>query len=136
VAEKRIVTWAAKRAMSDPSFLGFDLREYCQIAGVTEDDLSNALNCSTDGFNSLTLCLRPVPGSPTFRTDVERIATHCGAKPQRLMEVLREVDSIRSMRIGPVPRAPFSDGQAALLMAARDRLDRKRGHSRNRKPKG
>ena len=121
MSEKSIFALAARKAMSDPMFLGHDLREYCRSYGMLEEGLSKELKCSVDTIDKLSLCLRPISESSTFRADVERISAHCGVDGQRLMEMLREVDSVRRMRCAPAPHGSFSAGPNGLLMAARDR---------------
>lgn len=125
MSEESIFALAARKAMSDPMFLGHDLYEYCVTNGLGLEALSRELNCSVATIDKLSLCLRPIPESSTFRKDVERISTHCGVDGQKLVEMLREVDSVRSMRNAPIPKDSSQSDRNALLMAARDRRIRR-----------
>jgi hypothetical protein len=131
VAERDILHWAAKRAATEPWLLGYELREYRELNDVTEDDLAVALDCSRDALLSLALCRRPNPDASSFRADVEQIALHCGANAQKLAVLLREVDSLRTIRQLPVP-LNVAERQAGFLAAARDRK-RKPRQKRNAK---
>jgi hypothetical protein len=121
VSEKNIFALAAGRAKSDPLFLGHYLHEYCQIYSIGPEALSKELRCSVKAIEKLCLCLRPDPISIAFRADIERISLHCDVDGHRLMEILREVDSVLSMRNAPAPPSPLDHDASALLMAARDR---------------
>lgn len=112
---------AAQRAMGDPLFLGYDLREYCQVSGLSELDLPRALDCSTRSVQRLSLCFRPSPDSWAFRADVERIAQHCGIESSKLVSMLRELDSVRAMRNLSGAALHSHAGRDPLLLAARDR---------------
>lgn len=134
MADNDLISLTVQRAVADPLFLGYDLREYCQFSELNELDLSKLLECSIDDVKRLALCLRPSPNTPQFRADVERIALHCGADTQKLVSILRELDSVRTMRnvSGTVLHA-HPDRQP-LLLAARDRPDiGKRGGQKNRR---
>lgn len=125
MSEQDILRWAAKRAAEEPRLLGHELREYREVNDATEDDLAIALDCSRDALVCLALCRRPNPNAPSFRADVEQISLHCGVNAQKLAVLLREVDSLRTIRQVPVP-PHVGAGQAGLLAAARDRTRRTR----------
>jgi len=118
--------WAAKRAAEEPQLLGHELREYRTLNNATEDDVAKVLECSRNALTCLALCRRPDLNTPSFRVDVEQIALHCGANAQRLAALLREVDSLRAIRLAPI-QPHLAAPQAGLLAAARDRKKRRRG---------
>ena len=126
MAEQNIMEWAAKRAADEARLLGHELREYRTLNDATEDDLAAALECSRDALTCLALCRRPDLNAPSFREDVEQIALHCGANAQRLVALLREVDSLRAIRQAPIP-PHLAAPQPGLLAAARDRKKKRRG---------
>jgi hypothetical protein len=134
VSEHDILRWAAKRAAEEPFLLAHDLREYRTLHDASEDDLASVLECSANALVCLALCRRPDPSAPSFRTDIEKIALHCGANGQKLAVVLREVDALRTIR-QPLP-APVTYGQSGLLAAARDRERKPRRVKRARKRRG
>ena len=131
MSERDILQWAAKRAAEEPQLLGYELREYREVNAATEDDLAIALECPRDALVCLALCRRPNPNTPSFRADVDQIALHCGVNAQKLAVLLREVDSLRTIRQVPVP-PHLAAGQSGLLAAARDRR-RKARKKRNAK---
>lgn len=120
MSEQNILQWAAKRAAEEPRLLGYELREYRVLNDATEDELAATLKCSRDALVCLALCRRPDLSAPSFRADVEQIALHCGASAQKLAALLREVDSLRTIRQVSVPPLLVA-GRSGLLAAARDR---------------
>jgi hypothetical protein len=135
VPEPDILQWAAKRAAEEDCLLGYDLREYRELHEATEADLASVLGCSPEALVCLALCRRPDPAAQSFRADVEQIALHCGAKAQKLAALLREVDSLRTIRQLPLP-APVTFAQSGLLAAARDRKRKPRKDRRGGKRSG
>ncbi len=129
--EQKILTWAANRAANEPSLLAYDLSAYRALNNVSEGELALALQCSPEALVCLSLCRRPNPNAATFRSDIQQIATHCGVNARNLAAVLREVDSLRTMREASAI-APFAQTQLGFLAAARDRNP----HPRPRKPGG
>jgi len=59
------------------------------------------------------LCRRPWASRPGFATDTAKIAVHAGVRPDVLMDLLREAESLRAFRAG-------SSSRDGLLAAARD----------------
>ena len=118
--EQDILRWAAKRAAEQPQLLGYELREYRVLNNASEDKLATVLGCSRDALVCLALCRRPDPSASSFRDDVEQIAMHCGANAQKLAALLREVDSLRTIRQVPAPHH-LAAVRPGLLAAARDR---------------
>ena len=135
MSESDIVRWAAKRSTKDPFLLGYDLHQYQAIHEASDDELASLLDCSRDALVSLALCRRPDPTASSFRVDVEKIALHCGANAQHLAAMLREVDSLRTIRQLPI-QAVDAHVQSGLLAAARDRKRKLRRHKRGSKRSG
>ena len=130
MSEQEILRWAAKRAAEEPKLLGHDLHEYRVLNDILEGELAAVLDCSRDALVCLALCRRPDPTASSFRTDVEQIASHCGANAQKLAALLREVDSLRTIR--QVPISPYvADGHPGFLAAARDRKRKPRPHKQD-----
>src|SRR5262245_50511581 len=65
---------AARRAESDPFFLGYALAQYRQACQLGDEGVAAFLNCSPADLVSLALCRMPSPVDPRFHADVERIA--------------------------------------------------------------
>jgi hypothetical protein len=135
VPEPDIVRWAAKRAAEEVFLLGYDLREYRELHEATEDELASVLDCAPEALVCLSLCRRPDPAAQSFRTDVEQIALHCGVNSLKLAGLLREVDSLRTIKQLPLP-APTVFAQSGLLAAARDRKRKPRKDRRGGKRSG
>lgn len=135
MSENDILRWAAKRATKEPFLLGYDLHEYRTVHNASDDDLASLLDCSRDALVSLALCRRPDTTAPSFRGDVEKIAFHCGANAQQLAAMLREVDSLRTIRQSPMPDV-VTYTQSGLLAAARDRKRKSPRHKRGGKRSG
>jgi hypothetical protein len=134
VTERNILHWAAKRAADEPWLLAHELREYRELNDATEDDVAAALDCSRGALVCLALCRRPNPNAPSFRADVEQIARHCGVNAHKLAALLREVDSLRTIREVPVP-PHVAATQSGLLAAARDRKPKDKKRSAKKRGK-
>lgn len=124
--------WAAKRAAEEPRLLGYELSEYRTLNDATEDDLAAALECSREALVCLALCRRPDAAAPSFRADVEQIALHCGVNAHKLAALLREVDSLRTIREVTIP-PHLAAGRPGVLAAARDRNRKQRPRKRGGK---
>ena len=121
MVDEIMFNWAAKRASEDPTFLGYHLQEYRKMNGLDETALTRFLECPHDSLTKLALCLHPDPHTGSFRDNVERIAVHCAANPLKLAQLIREVDSVQTMRSASAFVVPKVPGQSAVLLAARDR---------------
>ncbi len=120
MVDKDILLWAVGRASHDLQFLGYDLREYRELNDLDDDGVARFLQCSRESLDRLALCLHPDPNRGSFRADIEQTAFHCNAHPQRLAQLIRAVDAVRTMRSAPQLRIPQAE-PIAYLMAARDR---------------
>lgn len=132
MSDRDIVRWAAKHAAEQPFLLAFDLRQYQELTGASERDLASALECSSDALACLALCRRPDPSGPSFRAAVEKIASHCGVNAHKLAALLREIDSVGTIRDMPLPDQ-VAPTQPGLLAAARDRKHKPRRARRGKK---
>jgi predicted alpha/beta hydrolase family esterase len=89
--------YAARKAAQNQFFLAKHFTEFRFIHGMTDDDLAQFLGCSTKVLPKLSLCRQPNPESPRFRSDVERIAATFNVQAVRLVQLIREVDSIKAL---------------------------------------
>lgn len=112
-----LLQYAAKRAVQSRFFLAESLKEFCINRGMTEDDLAGFLGCSLELLPKLALCRRPDSDSPKFRVDIERIATAFNMQPIRLVQVIREVDSLKVLTEAKPINEEAPEG---LLAVARD----------------
>jgi hypothetical protein len=135
VPEPDIMRWAAKRAAEEAFLLGYDLREYRELHEASQDELASVLGCAPEALVCLSLCRRPDPAAQSFRADVEQIALHCGVNSLKLAALLREVDSIRTIKQSPLP-APTTFAESGLSAAARDRKRKPRKDSPGGKRSG
>lgn len=105
---------AVSRAERDPLFVGFALSAWRKKEGLTVQQASEALGVSPDGLDKLALCLMPDHGSQSFPVSVDRIASHAGCDPDRLLSILRDFGVTRVF-------AEKYANTANMLMAARDK---------------
>jgi len=74
------------------------------------------LQCTIEAVARLALCRRPDDRAAKFRQEVQRVATFASCSAERLVQILREVAAVASLR-GEGSEA----SSQGLLMAARDR---------------
>ncbi len=115
-SNSKVVQRALRRATEDPFFLASALETYRSLSGLDDVALANYLDCSTEDMIRLAFCRRPVTDAMTFRREVEQIAAYASVRAERLAQLLREVDSLETLRKSATTRPGF-------LMAARDRVE-------------
>lgn len=125
MASDRDLQWLATRASNDAFFLGRVLAEYKRLNGINDCTLGDILDCTLEDILKLELCRLPDDQSPSFQSDVRRIANFAGCNFNGLLQILREVASVNSLQLSEKETA------TGLLMAARDR-----GKTETRKQKG
>ena len=84
---------------------------------MTDEDLAQFLGCSPMVLPKLSLCRQPNPESPRFRSDAERIAAAFDIQSIRLVQLIREVDSIKALTQTKQLNQETREG---LLAVARD----------------
>jgi hypothetical protein len=120
-ARDRYLRGAAERAARRPFFVARDLADFRSLHGFSENDLAAWLGCGPERLPQLALCRRPTLHGAEFRRHIERISNYIGITPERLAQLLREVDAVHAFRRSDASsRAPRSDG---MLLAARDRIE-------------
>jgi hypothetical protein len=119
-----IVRIAAERAASEPAFFAHVLREYCAMFGLDLRSLATQLGCNIHDITRLALCRKPDFDAPKWHEDLETIAHFVHIDSQRLLQLLREVDTLTAMRAVPDTSATYPGGQPRLLAAARLRKPR------------
>ena len=117
---------AARRASQHSFFLAADLEQFRVRQGMEEGQLARFLGCAPEVLPRLALCRRPDPQSPSFRSDIQRIASALGLQQDRLAQLVRQTDVLKTLgRAGPDADQEAASG---LLMAARDaEIDRSAG---------
>jgi hypothetical protein len=105
----------ARRASTDPFFLGKAFADYQAMQGIDDRKLAKILQCTVEAVARLALCRRPDDEAAKFRHEVQRIATFASCNAERLVQLLREVAAVASLR--EAGSEPCSRG---LLVAARD----------------
>jgi hypothetical protein len=120
--ELSLLQYAAIKASHNKFFLAESLNEFRISRGMTDDELAKFLGCNPALLSKIALCRRPDPDSSEFRGDIERIATTFSVLPIRLVQVIREVDTLKALaEIKPIKeKAP-----EGLLAVARDDEDKK-----------
>jgi len=116
---------AARRAAQDRFFFSNSLVEFRNVRGMAEDQLAEFLGCRPIVLLKLALCRRPDPESPNFRSDMERIASVFKIRPERLVQLIREVDTMKALTKISQAKQRVPEG---LLAAARDVDEDDSGH--------
>jgi hypothetical protein len=104
---------AAGRAADRERFLGWVLRRYSAIAGLSREAIRLQLGANKGAMERLELCYRPRPSR--FAEDVSAVAAALGVNQAVLAQFVRRVDAVVAMSAGT------SSGQHGTLMAARKR---------------
>lgn len=112
-----LLQYAAKKAVHSRFFLAESLNEFRVGRGMTEDELARFLGCNPMHLSKLALCRRPDPNSSKFRDDIEQIATAFSILPIRLVQVIREVDTLKALSEAKTSKEKAPEG---LLAVARD----------------
>jgi len=113
------IQWLVSRARGDAFFLGQTLAEYQAMHGMDDRELGGMLQCAPEALGRLALCRRPDDQTAEFREDVLRIAALASCSAERLVQLLREVAAVASLRQGRGETSAHG-----MLMAARDRRSR------------
>jgi len=108
--------WFARRACTDVFFLGKAFAEYQAMHGIDDRKLAKMLQCTIEAVARLALCRRPDDQAAKFRQEAQRIATFASCNAEQLVQLLREVAAVASLR-----EEGSEASSQGLLMAARDR---------------
>ena len=119
---REILERAARRASDRPFFVASVLALYRSLHGIGEEELAEFLGCSQPALSKLALCRRPDTTAPSFRAEVEQIASYVGLNGLSLARLFREVESVTTLRGIQSPQADVTLDRG-LLMAARDRTE-------------
>jgi hypothetical protein len=117
---KRRLTALIRRTRTDSFFVSRALTSYQSMRDLSDAELRQFLQCTSEDFERLALCRFPDDRDARFRDQVERIAAYAHCDIDRLLELFREVAAFDSLQGGQ------HDEATGLLLAARDR----RGPSR------
>jgi hypothetical protein len=107
---EKLVQYTARKAIGQARFLASALEKYKTVEKLDDTALASHFGLDTGQLARLALCLRPVPDTPRFRADVERICQKFGVAPAKLVSLLRRVAAYE------ISSAPTT----GVLMAARD----------------
>jgi hypothetical protein len=111
---------AAQRASCRSFFVASALSTYQNLHQIGEDELAIFLGCSPTTLPKLALCRLPDTAAPSFRAEVERIASYTGVNSVHLAQLFREVEAITALRSARHYQDTATSQGA--LMAARDHL--------------
>jgi hypothetical protein len=103
-----------KLSRKDPFFLGWALSVYQEMHSIDDHQLAQWLECDLKTLDRLALCRLIDDKSPKFQNDIKKIAKFGRCNADRLVQLLREVVSILSLR------GEVIEDARGLLMAARD----------------
>ena len=123
--KKELLMWASRRAEERPLFWASILKQFRDVRSLNEQDLAQYLDCSVSSLSVIGLCRAPKTSSAHFREDLEEVAEYVGVKSEKLVQVVREVES--SLAIGGSSAGPpqLANTQSFML-AARDKPRPKR----------
>ena len=113
------------RLASDPNFLAWHLTRYCEIEGVSHEELSQILQLSPDDYSRLGLCLAPDTDVSDFANRIKNIAEYIDLDAVQLAQLVRLV-AIHSRQATPkiAKIIPLdSINSSGILMAAREKND-------------
>ena len=111
----KLIQRFVNRARKDTFFLGWALSVYQETHSIDDHQLAQWLECDLNALDRLALCRLPDDKSGKFQHDVKQIAKFGPCNADRLVQLLREVVSISSLR------GEVLEDASGLLMAARDR---------------
>ncbi|MCI0704341.1 MAG: hypothetical protein L0241_25055 [Planctomycetia bacterium] len=104
----------AKRASTDPFFLGFRLAEFADVEQFDDAALAARLDCDVNTLTHLRLCRAPRVDDPTaFREDVMCIAHKFGLDAHKLAAVAKRA-------LATIQRETASADTPGVMLAARD----------------
>jgi hypothetical protein len=106
----------AKRVEHDPFFLAAALNAYARSSRSDDPALAARLGCPTEVLTRLRLCRMPTPVPPAFWQDIAQIASAFGIDPDELAVVVRQGQSLVSLRSSNESRTE----SPCFLLAARD----------------
>ena len=104
----------AARVSQDEFFLGNLLAEFKALHQMDDAQLAGFLECEIKDLDILSLCRRPTTGGERFPSDVRRIADFANCNADQLVRLMREVTSLRALRVS------IAADNTSLLAAARD----------------
>ena len=103
-----------KLSRKDTFFLGWALSVYQEMHSIDDHQLAQWLECDLKTLDRLALCRLPDDKSPKFQNDIKKIAQFGRCNADHLVQLLREVVSILSLR------GEVIEDARGLLMVARD----------------
>jgi len=103
----------ARRAESDPRFMGWILARYCQMEKLSMNDLTRILACTKETVDRLCICFRP--RAENFSSGIRLLAEKFILSPIALAQIVRHVDATAAIS----EKGPSKQSMDGLLMAAR-----------------
>ena len=106
----------ARRASTDPFFLGFRLAEYSRVHELDEATLAGRLGCEAEVLPMIRLCRAARTDPAGFREDVTCVAEKFGLNSRALAEASK-------LGVVAIRQEHASVEAPGVLLAARDRKD-------------
>lgn len=88
----------AERASKDIFFLGNVIAEFRTHNKLSNSDLANYIECTPDALKRLALCRLPDDQEYRFSDDIRHIADHVKCNADKLIALIREVNTSRAFR--------------------------------------
>lgn len=123
-----LIEQLAFRASNDMFFLGNIIADFKALNKLSDLDMSNFLECSPDALKRLVLCRLPDDRDERFRDDINRISGYVKCNADKLIILIRQVNTLRTLR-----RESAKHAASSLLMAARDRHIEKQTRHKHKK---
>lgn len=118
----------AARASKEVFFLGNVIEEFRTHNNLSNTDLANYMECTPDALKRLALCRLPDDREVRFRDDIKRISGYVKCNSDKLIALIRQVNSAR------VFRGEYAENAvSSLLMAARDQRSKKHTRPKHKK---
>ena len=116
------------RASNDIFFLGNAIEEFRILNGLSNSDIANYIECTPDALRRLALCRLPDDREDRFSDDIGHISDYVKCNADKLIAIIRQVNTIRALR-----KESTGHVSSSLLLAARDRRSEKRGGVKHKK---
>ena len=118
----------ASRTSNDIFFLGNIIAEFKALNKLTALDIAVFLKCTPGALKRLALCRLPDDRDERFRDDINRISDYVKCNADKLIALIRQVNTLRALR-----GENANHDSSSLLMAARDRRPEKQTQRKHKK---
>lgn len=94
--KQSLLKYTSVEASKRSFYLGSALVKFRSFHQIDDKGLADYLGCDLERVPLLFLCKRPNQESMTFQADIKQISATFNIKPVKLLQILREVDTLKS----------------------------------------